>query len=195
MGYNYEDRGMYARVYDISNRENPVRQKEINTSGWYRDSRMIGDQIYLVVNAPVYQYRPVSKTLCGGHHVVNGTWNPEKFNPRDTGQPIQLRISRLEYLVEQVSYENHRARFILLGHSLGGRIALDFVTMTNYDNRQKILAVITLNSPLVGAGREVPSRVMELLDHDGNKWSSPAVVELMWESNFVDEMDLVIVNL
>ncbi|WP_034638993.1 beta-propeller domain-containing protein [Desulfofalx alkaliphila] len=60
MGYNYKNNGMYARVYDISDRNNPVQQKEVISDGVYSDARMIGDHLYLVAVSPVYRTLPVT---------------------------------------------------------------------------------------------------------------------------------------
>jgi inhibitor of cysteine peptidase len=42
-------------VYDISDRENPVLQREFSAEGDYVSSRMIGDYVYLMTNKPVYE--------------------------------------------------------------------------------------------------------------------------------------------
>lgn len=42
-------------VYDISDRENPVVQREFSAEGDYVSSRMIGDYVYLMTNNPVYE--------------------------------------------------------------------------------------------------------------------------------------------
>jgi uncharacterized secreted protein with C-terminal beta-propeller domain len=44
----------FAKVYDVSNRENPVLKRSVSFDGRYFDSRMIGNFVYLVINAPVY---------------------------------------------------------------------------------------------------------------------------------------------
>ncbi len=42
------------KVYDVSDRENPVLKREVSVDGQYFGSRMIGDYIYAVINEPVY---------------------------------------------------------------------------------------------------------------------------------------------
>ena len=44
----------FIKVYDISDRSNPVLKRNIVTEGNYYDSRMIGDYAYVVVSQPVY---------------------------------------------------------------------------------------------------------------------------------------------
>lgn len=40
-------------IYNISNRKTPTKQKEISITGNYFDSRMINNQVYLIINQPV----------------------------------------------------------------------------------------------------------------------------------------------
>jgi len=42
------------KVYDISNRANPVLTRNVTLDGYYFDSRMIGDYVYAVINEYVY---------------------------------------------------------------------------------------------------------------------------------------------
>jgi len=43
----------FVEVYDISDRENPTLTRSVSFDGSYFDSRMIGDFVYLVINAPI----------------------------------------------------------------------------------------------------------------------------------------------
>ncbi len=55
MPYPYYGSGKtFIRVYDISDRENPVIKRNITMEGSYYDSRMIGDYVYAIINQPVY---------------------------------------------------------------------------------------------------------------------------------------------
>ena len=44
--------GTSIKVYDISNREKPILEREVSLDGWYFNSRMIGDYVYAVINSP-----------------------------------------------------------------------------------------------------------------------------------------------
>lgn len=46
----------FVRVYDISDRSNPVLETNISINGNYFDSRMIGDYVYFIINQPIYNY-------------------------------------------------------------------------------------------------------------------------------------------
>ncbi|MEM5812526.1 MAG: beta-propeller domain-containing protein [Candidatus Aenigmatarchaeota archaeon] len=44
----------YIRVYDVSDKYNPVLKRNISIEGNYYDARMIGDYVYVIVNKDVY---------------------------------------------------------------------------------------------------------------------------------------------
>ncbi len=44
----------FVKVYDISDRTNPVLKRNVSIDGSYFDSRMIGDYVYAMTNQPVY---------------------------------------------------------------------------------------------------------------------------------------------
>ncbi len=46
---------VFVKVYDISDRETPLLQREFSANGGYLDSRMIGDYVYVLINEPVYE--------------------------------------------------------------------------------------------------------------------------------------------
>jgi inhibitor of cysteine peptidase len=52
--YIYNDK-MFVKVYDITNRANPVLSRTVIVNGTLSGSRMIGDYVYAVVNQPVTQ--------------------------------------------------------------------------------------------------------------------------------------------
>ncbi|MHA1583424.1 MAG: beta-propeller domain-containing protein [Candidatus Baldrarchaeia archaeon] len=42
----------YVKIYDISDRRTPILKRDISLSGWYFNSRMIDEYVYVVVNSP-----------------------------------------------------------------------------------------------------------------------------------------------
>ena len=44
----------FIRIYDLTDKANPVLKRNITIDGSYYDSRMIGDYVYAIVNEPVY---------------------------------------------------------------------------------------------------------------------------------------------
>lgn len=140
-----------------------------------------------VVGYSYYDNRFLLYSYTGGHF-ENGYWVPSPYTCKDTGQSLCLSVYRLEQLIESITNINPEARFILVGHSLGGRIALDFVSTTHPDNRKKIHGLITLNSPLMGSTLKVPGILMRILDATGSVWGSAAIKELMYESLFYQDL-------
>jgi len=125
-----------------------------------------------------------------GGRMVDGRWCPEKYSPGDTSQPIFFSVNMLRELVEKYSAAHPDAAFILVGHSLGGRVALDFITKAPPKIREKIKGVITLNSPLLGAGKNVPPAIIAALEVVDSIWADPAVRQLLYETEYRRELNL-----
>jgi len=45
---------VFIKVYDVSDRTNPIRARNDSLDGYYFNSRMIGDYVYVVINQPAY---------------------------------------------------------------------------------------------------------------------------------------------
>jgi uncharacterized secreted protein with C-terminal beta-propeller domain len=54
--FEEEDSKVFIKVYDVSDRRNPILTRNGNASidGWYFNSRMIDQYVYVVVNKPAY---------------------------------------------------------------------------------------------------------------------------------------------
>src|SRR3989338_2967054 len=50
----YNSQLAFIKVYDVSDRSNPILVKNISADGYYFDARMVGDYVYAVINQPVY---------------------------------------------------------------------------------------------------------------------------------------------
>ena len=48
----------FVKVYDVTDRSNPILTRNVSVDGNYYDSRMIGDYVYVIVNEPVYYSEP-----------------------------------------------------------------------------------------------------------------------------------------
>ncbi len=53
----YNEPTTYVKVYDITDRTNPVLSRDLVFNGSYYDSRMIGDYVYAIINVPTYTDR------------------------------------------------------------------------------------------------------------------------------------------
>lgn len=71
----YYDNEMFVKVYDITNKTNPVLSRTVNLNGTLSGSRMIGDYAYVVVNQVIAQsdtngtLEVVLPTIYGDHTV------------------------------------------------------------------------------------------------------------------------------
>jgi inhibitor of cysteine peptidase len=61
-GYSISPR-TFVRIYNVSDRTNPVSAKNVSLDGDYSDSRMIGDYVYTLANRGVYEYAEENITL------------------------------------------------------------------------------------------------------------------------------------
>ncbi|KAM3413171.1 hypothetical protein ACQJBY_004380 [Aegilops geniculata] len=75
--------------------------------------------------------------------------------PPPPGQPSQVYsdyFARVKELVQHASSKNQNRPVILIGHSFGGRVALDFVNSTPLPWRKKYIKHLFLISPTVSTG-------------------------------------------
>lgn len=122
-----------------------------------------------------------------GGKAEGGRWYPNAYNSADTGQPTQSAVTRLKDMVEEFSLHHPRARYILVGHSLGGRIAFDYAAKYQLVKPGPVKAVITLNSPLSGTSYY---RVVNILAAFKDVWGSPVVKQLAAEYELRNEPGL-----
>jgi uncharacterized secreted protein with C-terminal beta-propeller domain len=70
--YYVADIKTFIRLYDISDRSNPILIKDFALTGSYFNSRMIGDYIYLVASKPAYT---INDTIFLPEIIMNGKTN------------------------------------------------------------------------------------------------------------------------
>lgn len=44
--------GIYIKIFDVSDRTNPIQERKIALNGWYLSSRMVNEYLYVVINSP-----------------------------------------------------------------------------------------------------------------------------------------------
>ncbi len=98
----------------------------------------------------------------------------------DTNQPIAESARRLGLQVRDLADRHPNARFVLLGHSLGGVIATYWAVDAPRDLLAKTAAVVTLDSPLQGLG-DVPAEMSDLV----TRWVS---TQLCSDRRVLDEL-------
>ncbi len=121
-----------------------------------------------------------------GGLVQEGRWYPKPYRPADTGQPIQFSVNHLKNMIDEFTRSHPKAHYLLVGHSLGGRIVFDYVTKYRLENAGPIKGVITLNSPLTG----LSYNRIDLLGLVRKIWGSPAVRQLAAENQLKDKLGI-----
>ena len=134
-----------------------------------------------------YNDRQFLKYSYKGGMIKDGRWHPNPYQPEDTGQPIQFSVLYLREMIEELSRHHPKDRFLLVGHSLGGRIAFDYVTKYHINEPGPIKGVVTLNSPLTGS----PYYRTDILASIRPIWGSIAVKQLAAEYQLKDELGIV----
>jgi uncharacterized secreted protein with C-terminal beta-propeller domain len=76
--YYVTDVNTFIRLYDISDKSNPILIKDFNLTGSYFNSRMIGDYVYLVASKPAYT---INDTIFLPEIIQNG--NTTEIPPTD----------------------------------------------------------------------------------------------------------------
>lgn len=115
-----------------------------------------------------------------------GRWYPNPYSPIDTDQPITFSVHKLREMIEEFNRHNPGARFLLVGHSFGGKIAFDYVPKYYLKNPGPIKGVISLNSPLLGT--HYPN--IEMFATIKPVWGTPAVKQLAAEYQYRNELDI-----
>lgn len=80
----------------------------------------------------------------------SGAWHPSPFSCYDTGNHVSASVTNLVTLMNSYRTAHPDAQFVLIGHSLGGAIALQASAQMP---ASAISSVVTIDSPLAGASR------------------------------------------
>lgn len=97
-----------------------------------------------------YSYR-------GGSVDSSGTWTPETYDCPDTHDGTKVPLSYLHQLLRNYRRAHPSARFVIVGHSLGGVLGLEVTRVVGNDSllpAGSIAAVVTIDSPLSHASRQ-----------------------------------------
>lgn len=86
----------------------------------------------------------------GGTVDSSGVWHPTPYGCYDTGNHVATSVGKLVALMTTYRTVHPNAQFVLIGHSLGGLIALDASAKMPVG---AILRVVTIDSPLQKVSR------------------------------------------
>lgn len=78
-GFYDVDIKTFIRVYDISDRENPVLLNDLRLTGSYFNSRMMGEYVYFVVSQPAY----IANDVVDLPEIYSGDWAVKEIMPTE----------------------------------------------------------------------------------------------------------------
>jgi hypothetical protein len=115
-------------------------------------------------------------SYAGGGIGPGGVWVPTPYECRDTANDLASSVGLLRLLLLNISSENPNTRFVIVGHSQGGFLALQSL---RWASDFKIDAVVTLDGALGGTPRFETAVAAEF-----GCWGKPAAQDLfhMWKS-------------
>ena len=95
--------------------------------------------------------------------------------PYDWRRHLEYNARRLHACLERWSQATPRRRFTLIGHSMGGLVALTYFALYPAESEQRVERLIMIGTPLLGAastiehftGNSVPAQLVDRL-HPGN---------------------------
>ncbi|MEM2874818.1 MAG: beta-propeller domain-containing protein [Candidatus Hadarchaeales archaeon] len=191
----------YLRVYDISDRRSPRLERDVKfENGYYYNSRMVGDYVYLIINSPIYVIYPVE----GGEPgewiklpVISCNWSPREIRPEEIyyfedekGFPSEFVTIMAVNLKNR--WEDVRTKTFLMSSAQNIFVSLTnlYITYTVYENEEKTAVHrISIGGGKIeyAAGGEVPGTVLNQFSMDehegyfrvattkGDVWSGTSV--------------------
>jgi len=125
----YEPPTTTVKVYDVSNKSNPVLSREFSVDGNYFSSRMIGDYVYMVATQYTYLYE--TDVFLPRVHSNNQTETIEAteiyfYNNSDTSYTFSTIVAvNIQNDAQEPTHET-----VLLGGTSGMYVSIDNIYMT-----------------------------------------------------------------
>ena len=158
----------YVRVYDVTDRGNPVLLRNFTVTGDYLDSRMIGEYIYLVATMPAYL---VNETV-----ILPTTYSNERLREIPATEIYYsnvpddyLAYSMFIALNMQNASEEPTTMTIMMGEASNMYVSLNniYVTFPNTADGTTICRVQVDNNNLTAMAQgEVPGQVLNQFSMD-----------------------------
>lgn len=119
-----------------------------------------------------YDRRLIMFSYNGGR-ITDDRWSPASYKSDDSFQNIETSVLYLRRILAEIVRADPRAEFVLVGHSLGGRIGFDYLAAAENRELDRIQGLLTLDAPLLGLGYQglsIPAKILGLVP-SGNKTS------------------------
>ena len=164
--------GTFLNVYDITDRSNPVITRNISIDGYYYDSRMIGDYVYVIVNENVYysspQPIPMPAIREGGTEKMVAATDIYYFDTSDSSYIFTNVVS----INTQNDAEDYNLKTYLMGYSENMYVSADNIyvvytkRLTEYDFIDRLLDEAILPSvPL-----DIQMKINEIRNSDKEEY-------------------------
>jgi len=169
----FEDEGykVFIKVYDVSDRTNPIRANNVTLDGYYSNSRMIGDYVYVVINKPA-SFRDNEVTL-------PRIYSDDGFEEISATDIYYSDISDYSYAFATIvavnvqnDYEDPTLKPFLLGATSKLYVSMNNIYIAFPENEKTLVYRIHIdeNEIDIEASGEVPGYVLNQFsmdEHDG----------------------------
>jgi len=163
----YETSRTFIKVYDISDRANPISARNVSLDGYYFNSRMIGDYVYVVINQPAYYQEnevALPKIYSGdGVEEISAT----DIYYSDTSD-YSYAFSTIVAVNVQDDDEEPTFKPFLLGATSNMYVSLNNVYITFPENEKTLISRIHIEGSEIdpAASGEVPGYVLNQFSMD-----------------------------
>jgi len=173
----------FIKIYDVSDRQNPVMARNVSVEGNYYDSRMIGDYVYVIINQPVYYYNngpePVPLPI-----IYSGT--QAKTTPASEIYYFDIPDSSYIYtnvlsINTQNDAEDLSSKTFLMGYSQDIYVSLNniYVTYSKRLSQYDFLDKIIDKAILPAVPSDIQNKINDIMSSNTSKYQK---MEKMWEA-------------
>jgi uncharacterized secreted protein with C-terminal beta-propeller domain len=160
--------GTFVHVYDVTDRSNPVLERNVTVSGSYFDSRMIGDYTYVIAKESAYYARaepvPLPRIEADGVSRIIPATEIYYFDIPD----YSYMYTNIIAVNTQSADEDVNSKTYLMGYTHDMHVSLDNIYMV-YTKRVSVTNFydrIITNAILPGVPSDVKSRINEIKNSD-----------------------------
>ena len=158
----------FLRVYDVTDKTNPVLLKTISVDGSYVTSRLINGKVYAIFNQPAYPDYPMPLYRVDGTEQIIMPSDVKYFDYPDYSYAFNIFTS-----IDLNNLENEDKEIILMGYSQNVFVSQEniFVTFSSYDSYSSAIPWIAFEKIVVPRmGAEELQKLKAIDDSDLSDW-------------------------
>ena len=175
-----DPQGVNLKIYDISKRESPLLLKELFLEGYYMNSRMIGDWVYVVMNQPtIYWFEDSQEVILPRIYVDDRIMKVPATEIHYSSESIDVPDSYSIIVAVNIKFEDVETEYevLLTGYATNMYVSQKnmYITMPHgdwwQDKETTIIHGITIQGPDIAfeANGIVPGRVLNQFSMDEHK--------------------------